>query len=55
MLATAAAFVVLYYGVDLIKNDRARKIAMTLLVFAFATAAVAGLFGALITKIAPVK
>lgn len=55
MLATVAAFIVLYYGVDLIKNDRARKIAMTLLILAFATAAVAGLFGALITKIAPVK
>jgi hypothetical protein len=54
MLATAAAFVVIYYGVDLIKNDRARKIAMMLLVLAFTTAAVAGLFGALITKIAPV-
>jgi len=55
MLATVAAFVVLYYGVDLIKNDRARKIAMWLLVAAFVTAAVAGLLGALITKIAPVK
>jgi len=55
MLATVSAFVVLYYGVDLIKNDRARKIAMWLLILAFATAAVAGLFGALITKIAPVK
>jgi hypothetical protein len=55
MLATVSAFVVLYYGVDLIKNERARKIAMWLLVLAFATAAVAGLLGALITKIAPVK
>lgn len=55
MLATVSAFVVIYYGVDLIKNDRARKIAMWLLVLAFATAAVAGLLGALITKIAPVK
>jgi len=55
MLATVSAFVVLYYSVDLIRNDRARKIAMWLLVLAFATAAVAGLFGALITKIAPVK
>lgn len=54
MLATVAAFIVVYYGIDLIKNDRARKIAMVLLVLAFATAAVAGLFGALITKIAPV-
>lgn len=54
MLATVAAFIVIYYGVDLIKNDRARKIAIMLLVLAFATSAVAGLFGALITKIAPV-
>ncbi len=55
ILATVSAFVVLYYGVDLIKNERARKIALWLLVLAFLTAAVAGLLGALITKIAPVK
>lgn len=55
ILATVAAFVVVYFGAGLIKHDRARKIAMTLFVLAFATAAVAGLFGALITKVAPVK
>ena len=55
LLATVAAFIVMYYGIDLIKNDRARKIAMMLFVLAFAFAAVAGLFGALITKVAPVK
>jgi len=55
ILATVAAFIVVYFGTGLIKHDRARKIAMTLFLLAFATAAVAGLFGALITKVAPVK
>lgn len=55
ILATVAAFIVIYFGVGLIKHDRARKIVMVLFVLAFATAAVAGLFGALITKVSPVK
>lgn len=55
ILATVAAFIVIYFGVGLIKHDRARKIVIALFVLAFATAAVAGLFGALITKVAPVK
>lgn len=55
ILATVAAFIVIYFGVGLIKHDRARKIVIVLFVLAFATAAVAGLFGALITKVAPVK
>lgn len=54
MLATAAAFMVFYYRRDLIRNERARRIAMGLFVAAFATAVVAGLLGALITKKAPV-
>jgi hypothetical protein len=54
ILATAVAFIVVYYGVNLIRHDRVRKTAMVLLVLAFAFAAVAGLFGALITKSAPV-
>jgi hypothetical protein len=54
MFATGAAFIVLYYGKDLIANQTARKIAMGLLIAAFATAAIAGILGALITKSASV-
>ncbi|HEU5301065.1 MAG TPA: hypothetical protein VFW06_02385 [Acidimicrobiia bacterium] len=55
MLLTAAAFIVVYYGTNLIRHDRVRKTVMALLVLGFATAAIAGLFGALITKVEPVK
>ncbi|MGW5188286.1 hypothetical protein ACWEOO_03455 [Kribbella sp. NPDC004138] len=55
MLATTAAFLVLYYGAGLARNDRLRRVAMGLFITAFATAAVAGTFGALITKVAPVQ
>jgi hypothetical protein len=55
MLATAAAFMVLYYGSALVRNRTVRYITITLFVAAFATAAIAGLFGALITKAAPVR
>jgi hypothetical protein len=55
MLATAAAFLVIYYGPRLAADSRMRKITMAFFVGAFATAAVAGLFGALITKAAPVR
>lgn len=54
MLATAAAFIVLYYREDLIKNQTARRIAMGLFIVAFAAAAVAGILGALVTKKASV-
>jgi hypothetical protein len=55
MLATVVAFIVLYYGVALARNDRLRRTAMTLFILAFAIAAVAGAFGALITKAAPIQ
>ena len=55
MLATAVAFIVVYYGTNLIRHERVRKTAMLLFVLAFATAAVAGAFGAFITKVQPVK
>lgn len=55
MLATAAAFLVLYYGADLVRNRTLRRITLVLFVSAFAVAAIAGLFGALITKAAPVR
>ena len=54
ILATVAAFIVLYYGMDLIKHDRVRRTALTLFVLAFGFAAIAGAFGAFITKVAPV-
>jgi hypothetical protein len=54
ILATAVAFIVVYYGTNLIRHDRVRRTATTLLVLAFAFAAVAGTLGALITKVAPV-
>jgi hypothetical protein len=54
ILATAVAFIVLYYGNQLIKHQRVRRTTMLLFVLAFLFAGVAGLFGALITKVAPV-
>jgi hypothetical protein len=54
ILATVAAFIVVYYGTNLIRHDRVRKTAMVVLTAAFGFAGIAGLFGALITKVAPV-
>jgi hypothetical protein len=55
ILATVVAFIVVYYGANLIRHDRVRRTAMTLLVMAFGFAAVAGALGAFITKVAPVR
>jgi hypothetical protein len=55
ILATAVAFIVLYYGAGLARNDRVRRGVMLLFVLAFLCAAVAGAFGAFITKVAPVE
>lgn len=54
ILATVVAFIVIYYGTGLARHDRVRKTTITLFVLAFTFAAVAGLFGALITKAAPI-
>jgi hypothetical protein len=54
MLATLAAFLVFYYGASLARNRTARLLVLVVFVGAFATAAIAGLFGALITKTAPI-
>ena len=54
ILATVVAFIVLYYGVRLVKHERARKAALLLFVLAFVMAAIAGGLGALITKTSPV-
>ena len=53
ILATVVAFIVIYYGTDLIRHERVRRTTLLLFVLAFTFAAVAGLFGALITKAAP--
>jgi hypothetical protein len=50
MLATVAAFIVIYYRSDLLRNRTARLLAITLFSAAFAVAAIAGILGALITK-----
>jgi hypothetical protein len=54
-LATAVAFAVAYYGVQLVLRGDIRRAAMVFFVLAFAAAGIAGLFGALITKAAPVQ
>jgi hypothetical protein len=53
-LATAVAFAVFYYGPQLIRREEIRRAVLIFFTLAFAAAAVAGLFGALITKAAPV-
>lgn len=55
ILATVVAFIVIYYGTNLVRHDRVRRTAITLLVLAFGFAAAAGAFGAFITKVAPVN
>lgn len=53
-LVTAVAFIVWRYGDQLSRRERMRKTVITLFVLSFVLAGVAGLFGALITKAAPV-
>lgn len=55
ILATVVAFIVLYYGTNLIRHERVRKTAITLFVMAFVFAAIAGAIGAFVTKVAPIK
>jgi hypothetical protein len=54
MLATLAAFLVFYYGTSLARNRTARRLVLVVFTGAFVAAAIAGLFGALITKTAPI-
>jgi hypothetical protein len=54
MLATLAAFLVFYYGPALARNHGARLLVLVVFTGAFVVAAIAGLFGALITKTAPI-
>lgn len=55
ILATAVAFVVAYYGPQLARESKVRRTVLWLFVVAFAAAGVAGLFGAFINKIAPIR
>jgi hypothetical protein len=55
ILATAAAFIVTYYGASLAEKDRLRKATLVLFTIAFAASAVAGLFGAFLNKVAPIR
>jgi hypothetical protein len=51
--ATVVAFAVTYYGPALSRKVGERRAVMIFFIVAFATAAIAGLFGAFITKAAP--
>ena len=54
MLATAVAFIVIYYGPRLFHHPEWRRLLLVMFTLAFAAAGIAGLFGAFITKAAPV-
>ena len=54
-LATAVAFAVIYYGAQLARRGEIRRAVMIFFTLAFLAAGAAGLFGAFITKVAPVS
>jgi hypothetical protein len=54
VVATAIAFVVVRYGVQLAREPQIRRVLLWLFFLAFGAAGIAGLFGALITKAAPI-
>jgi hypothetical protein len=54
ILATAVAFVVWRYGSQIAQHPKLRNALLILFVLAFAAAGIAGLFGAFITKAAPI-
>jgi len=53
--ATVTAYSASYFGPQLARRTWERRTIMLFFIFAFATAAAAGLFGALITKVAPIR
>jgi hypothetical protein len=55
ILATAVAFIVTWYGRRLAHDNRLRLVTIALFVLAFAAAGIAGIFGAFITKSAPLQ
>ncbi|HXG61041.1 MAG TPA: hypothetical protein VNO22_06705 [Planctomycetota bacterium] len=54
ILATAAAALVMMYGIELANRHELRRATMTFFILAFGSAAVAGVFGAFINKVAPI-
>ena len=52
---TVVAFAVTYYGPQLVKRTDERRALMVFFVIAFAAAATAGVFGALLNKVAPIS
>ena len=55
ILATAVAFAVTYYGRRLINHQGIRRALMIMFVLAFGAAGIAGIFGAFINKVAPIR
>lgn len=55
ILATAVAFVVWRYGEDIAQHSPLRRALLWMFVVAFAAAGVAGLFGAFLNKVAPIR
>ena len=55
ILATAVAYVVIRYGSKLAHEEKIRQALIVLFTIAFVTAGVAGLFGAFINKVAPIR
>lgn len=54
ILATAAAFLIVYYGARLISRPWLRMTVIVMFVGAFAAAVVGGAFGAFLNKVAPI-
>lgn len=55
ILATVVAFIVMRYGKKLATMPYLRNVLIATFILAFGAAAIAGLFGALITKAAPIR
>lgn len=55
ILATAVAFAVSYYREELAERHDVRRAALILFTVAFVAAGVAGVFGAFINKVAPIR
>jgi hypothetical protein len=54
MLATAAAFLVVYYGHSLARDTTARRVVLALFLGAFTISSIAALIGSLVTRTAPI-
>jgi len=55
ILATAVAYVVIRYGSKLAHEEKIQQALIVLFALAFVTAGVAGLLGAFINKVAPIR